>query len=334
MNETNKDRTWELAASKVHGETTEAENNELDQLMQQPENREIYNQAAHLHQQLPKTHRLEKTSMTQSWHHITRHFRKKQIHLFLNITKYAAIVILALGAGVLIRSHFEPLREEPVFYSEILAPPGQMSEITLFDGTRVWLNSGTSVKVSQQFGLKDRKIELMGEAFFKVEHAKIPFTVQMKNHEVEVMGTSFAAVSYPDENFSQVTLVEGKVQINNAEGRAIRHLEPNQQIHIPDNAKDKITVREVSTLFYESWINGQIKFDEERLADVARRLERWYNIEIDFKCKEASELRFTGTVLKNKPIDQSMKAISLLLPIQVKYESNLASKDVITISKK
>jgi transmembrane sensor len=93
-------------------------------------------------------------------------------------------------------------------------------------------------------------------------------------------------------------------------------------------------VREVSTLFYESWINGQIKFDEERLADVARRLERWYNIEIRFKCKEASDIRFTGTVLKNKPIDQSMKAISLLLPIKVKYESNLASKDVITISKK
>jgi transmembrane sensor len=334
MNETKKDKIWELAAAKVYGETTDTENNEFDQLLQQPENREIYHQAAHLHKQLPQTHRLEKASVTQSWNRISWHLRKKQIHLFLNVAKYAAIIILALGAGVLIRSHFEPVRDEPVFYSEIVAPPGQMSEITLFDGTRVWLNSGTSLKVSQQFGKKDRKIQLQGEAFFRVEHGEIPFIVHMKNHEVEVLGTSFAAVSYPDENFSQITLVEGKVQINDAAGRALRHLEPNQQIHIPDNAKEKIAVREVSTLFYESWINGQIKFDEERLADVARRLERWYNIEIRFKCKEAGELRFTGTVLKNKPIDQSMKAISLLLPIQVKYESNLASKDVITISTK
>jgi transmembrane sensor len=334
MNETNKDKTWELAAAKVHGEITDAENKELDQLLQHSDNQDIYNQTTHLHQKLPETYLLKKTSVNQSWHRIALQLRKKQIHLFWNISKYAAIIIIALGAGVLIRSYFEPVREEPVYYSQIVAPPGQMSEITLFDGTRVWLNSGTSIKVTQQFGLKDRKIELEGEAFFKVEHGEIPFIVHMKNHEVEVLGTSFAAVSYPDENFSQVTLVEGNVQINNAEGRAIRHLEPNQQIHIPDNTREKIAVREVSTLFYESWINGHIKFDEECLADVARRLERWYNVDIRFTSEEASNIRFTGTILKNKPIDQSIKAISLLLPIQVKHQSNLASKDVITISKK
>ncbi len=86
--------------------------------------------------------------------------------------------------------------------------------------------------------------------------------------------------------------------------------------------------------FYQSWIAGQIRFDEERLADVARRMERWYNVEIKFADETTRNLRFTGTVLKNKPVDQSIQAISLLLPIRVKYENNLATKDVITISKK
>lgn len=334
MNETNKDKTWELSAAKIHGETTDSENQELEQLLHLPEDQKIFNQVTQLYKQLPETYPLEKASENHSWHRISLQLRKQQIHLIWSFSKYAAIVILALGAGIFIRSNWEPASNKPALYTEIVAPPGQMSEITLFDGTHVWLNSGTSIKLSQQFGMKDRKIELEGEAFFRVEHGDIPFIVHMKKHEVQVLGTSFAALSYPDENFSQVTLVEGKVQINDINGRVIRHLEPNQQINIPDNTREKITVREVSTLFYESWINGQIKFDEERLADVARRLERWYNVEIQFKSKEASDLRFTGTVLKNKPIDQSMKAISLLLPIQVGYQSNLGSKDVITISKK
>ncbi len=334
MSENKTHQIWELSAAKIHGETTDAEDQALNELLQQPENQEIYSQIEKLHQELPNTYSLENTSATSSWLRIAHHLRQKQIRRLLSISKYAAIVILALSAGVLLRSSMDGIWQEPVYYSEILAPAGQMSEITLFDGTHVWLNSGTSIKLSQRFGKKDRKIELEGEAFFTVEHGEIPFIVHMKNHEVEVLGTSFAAVSYPDETFSQVTLVEGKVQINNAAGRTIRHLEPNQQIHIPDNANDKIFVREVSTLFYKSWISGQIKFDEERLADVARRLERWYNVEIRFDNEDTGNLRFTGTVLKNKPIDQSMKAISMLLPIKTKYESNLDKKDVIIISKK
>jgi transmembrane sensor len=166
-----------------------------------------------------------------------------------------------------------------------------------------------------------------------VQKDEIPFKVQIKNNEVEVLGTTFAAEAYPDEDFSRVTLVEGAVQLNDFTGRTLKQISPNQQVTLPDDMRKKVKTTEVNTTFYESWINGEIKFDDERLANVARRMERWYNVEIRFASEDAANVKFTGTVLKNKPIDQSLKAICVLLRLEAEFISNLDTKDVITISK-
>ena len=127
--------------------------------------------------------------------------------------------------------------------------------------------------------------------------------------------------------------MEGSVQVNDAIGRTLKQISPNQQITLPDDPRKTIKMAEVNTSFYQSWINGTIKFDNERLAYVARRMERWYNVEIRFAGEKEQDIRFTGTVLKNKPVDQSLKAISALLDVNVEFKSNLNTKDVITISK-
>lgn len=333
MNKIIMERTWELASSQIHNEAVEADLNDLEINSSVMEYQHIKKDVSTIHLQLKEAAPLTHGSVVHSWDQITRYFKKKKVHYLLKLSKYAAIIIVAFGIGTFININWKAISEEQLF-SEIVAPLGQMSEMTLYDGTKVWLNSGTKLRYPNNFGKESRMVELEGEAFFKVEPDEVPFRIKIKNNEIEVLGTSFAAVAYPDENFSQVTLVEGSVQLNDHAGRSITELAPNQQIHIPDNSKEKIEIREVSTLFYESWINGQIKFDEERLADVAHRLERWYNVEIRFDSEEVANIRFTGTVLKNKPIDQSMKAMSMLLPIQVKHKSNLNSKDVIIISKK
>ncbi len=332
MKETNQDRTWENAAAKIHGEAAEADVKEREENCSTVESKTIHENAAGLYANLAEAAPLHQTSIVQSWNKVARYIHTQQNQFYFSLFKYAAIILLAFGLGTLIHYNRETVTA-PVF-AEIHVPLGQMSEITLFDGTHVWLNSGTTLRYAGNFGNGSRQVELMGEAFFNVISGDVPFKVKIKNNEIEVLGTSFAAVAYPDEDFSQVTLVEGTVQINDGAGRTLKQLNPREQLNIPDSPDKKITTSKVNTLFYESWINGQIKFEEERLADVARRMERWYNVEIRFTGKEASELRFTGTVLKNKPIDQSMQAISLLLPIKVKHESNLHKKDVITISKK
>ncbi len=333
MNETNQDKLWELAASRHHGEANESEANELNELLPQSENKEIQKTVSELHPKLKQTAPLQNSSLTRSWDKVAHYIKSKKIRLYYSLTKYAAIALLAFGAGTLLDYNWKAGNDAPPLFAEIKVPLGQMTEMTLYDGTHVWLNSGTTLRYASNFGAQSRHVELEGEAFFKVAHSNNPFKVKVKNNEVEVLGTSFAAEAYPDENFSRITLVEGTVQINDQNGQNLKQLKPNQQIHIPDNTKEKISTRKVSTLFYESWINGQIKFDEERLDDVARRMERWYNVEIRFAGKKAGELRFTGTILKNKPIDQSMQAIGMLLPIKVEHERNLATKDVIIISK-
>jgi ferric-dicitrate binding protein FerR (iron transport regulator) len=334
MNESNEYKIWELSASKVHDEANPTEKTELEELLKHPENRKIYDDVNNLHRKLPETKPLSNSSVTRSWQKITLYFNNKKVKLYLNSTKYAAIVILAFGVGTFFHIDWKPVPETPPVYTEVFVPLGQMSELTLGDGTHVWLNSGTTLRYAGNFGEDVRKVELTGEAFFKVTKDEIPFRVKIKNNEVEVLGTTFAAEAYPDEDFSRVTLVEGSVQLNDSKGRTLKQISPNQQVTLPDDSRKKIKTAEVNTTFYESWINGEIKFDDERLADVARRMERWYNVEIRFASEEARNVKFTGTVLKNKPIDQSMKAICVLLRLEAEFVSNLNTKDVITISKK
>lgn len=334
MKEDSQNSIWDLSAAKVHKEANAKESGELEEQLKQQENQKIYNIVNEIHQKLPGTKPLTGSSVHNSWERINRYFKKKQFRLFVNISKYAAIIIVAIGIGTLLNINWNPKKKISPAFTEVYVPLGQMSELTLSDGTHVWLNSGTTLRYNGNFGDKIRKVELAGEAFFKVEKDKIPFKVQIKNNEAEVLGTSFSAIAYPDEDFSQVTLVEGAVKISDRSGRTLKQLEPRQQVNLPDDPNKKITTAKVNTTFYESWINGEIKFDNERLADVARRMERWYNVEIRFSSDEVRNIRFTGTVLKNKPIDQSMKAMSALLAIKVKYDNNLNTKDVITISKK
>ncbi|WP_372934783.1 FecR family protein [Mariniphaga sediminis] len=334
MNKTKQDKIWELSAARLHYEASSADEQDLKKLLKHPENRKIYDDVTKLHLELLETEPLTHSSATRSWLRIIRYLNNKKISLYLNVIKYAAIIILAISIGTLLQIDWKPFQKRSIGYTKIFVPLGQMSELTLSDGTHVWLNSGTTLRYANNFGENDRKVKLDGEAFFEVKKDEIPFKVQIKNNEVEVLGTKFAAIAYPNEGFSQVTLVEGSIQLNDVKGRTLKQLNPRQQITLPDDPTKKIKTAEVNTTFYESWINGVIKFDNEKLVDVARRMERWYNVEIRFTSDEARNVRFTGTVLKNKPIDQSMKAICVLLPLEAEFKSNLDTKDVITISKK
>ena len=206
-----------------------------------------------------------------------------------------------------------------------------MSQITLFDGTQVWLNSGTTLWYENNFGENSRNVKLHGEAFFKVKPGSIPFKVKLKNIEVEVLGTSFNAISYIDDNFSCVTLVEGKVKINNSSsGKEILQLKPSEQVTLSDDLHNN-TIKNVNTNFYVSWTEGKIVFEEQRIADIAVQLERWYNVDISFADEKIGEYHFTGTILRDKPLNQIVTAFEMLLPVKIEYISNLDKKDSILI---
>ena len=192
MNESNQNIIWELSAAKVHNEANPTENKKLEELLKRSDNRKIYDEVNKLHKQLPETKVLIHNSASRSWQRITSYCNNKKIKLFLNFAKYAAIIIFAFGLGTFFHIKWN---HAPPVYTEIFVPLGQMSELTLSDGSHVWLNSGTTLRYASNFGKDSRKVELSGEAFFKVKKDEIPFRVQIKNNEVEVLGTTFAAIA-------------------------------------------------------------------------------------------------------------------------------------------
>lgn len=326
------DKFWELATGKVHNELTPDETVELDLLLQDEDNKKLFQDIVKTNEKIQNIEFLQQVSIENSRQKISGFFHKKTIRLFVNLSKYAAIIVLAFAIGSLLNVGDYFKKENPLF-AEISVPLGQMSEMTLYDGTKVWLNSGTTLRYESNFGKDSRNISLQGEAFFKVKPGEIPFKIKLKNSEVEVLGTSFNVVSYSDESFSRVTLVKGKVKINCLSGKEIAELKPSEQITLPDDLKN-IKLKNVNTDFFVSWTDGKIVFEEERLADITEKLERWYNVDIQFSDVKIGDYRFSGTILKNKPFNQITKALELLLPVKITYTQNLDKKDLILISKK
>ncbi len=279
---------------------------------------------------LPFAFVLGKANKSKSWAYIHLQISKNTNKYVLSFLKYAAIVVVAILVGG-IGSTLLFTEDENMVYAEVSVPYGQMSQVTLFDGTKVWLNSGSVIRYPNQFNKNQRNVYLDGEAFFEVtKNLHQPFKVHAKNMEVEVLGTSFNVSAYKNESETTVTLVEGSVYINNESGEKIGELVPGQMALMKEGA-DHIAYRHVDTDFYAGWIEGKIVFNDVRLDELAPRLERWYNVEISFEKENLKSMKFSGTLLKNKPIDQILAALELLAPIKFQHTVIVNQRDKIQV---
>jgi ferric-dicitrate binding protein FerR (iron transport regulator) len=237
------------------------------------------------------------------------HFVGRKI-IRLRLLRYAAIFILAfLIGGSSVYFLQVSLHSRTVTFNEIIVPLGESTEVILADQTRVWLNSGARLSCPSGFRGKIREVSLTGEAFFEVTHnSKKPFHVVTPNLTVNVLGTTFNVEAYPGSEFTNVTLVEGKVNIEDRQGRLLATLSPSENASYDANNR-KIELSKVSTDLYTSWREGTILFKDEKLTAIAKKIERWYNVEIVFDDEPVRDLRFTGSILKNKPVDQIMQIL-------------------------
>jgi ferric-dicitrate binding protein FerR (iron transport regulator) len=187
----------------------------------------------------------------------------------------------------------------------VSVPRGGEYRLTLNDGTRVWLNSETTIEYPERFSAA-RTVSLSGEAFFDVARdAEHPFLVETRGQTVRVVGTTFNISAYESDAQTVTTLVSGNVKLKTATG--IVSLEPGRQA-IFDGAA--VTVRQVDTRAFASWTTGVFEFESMRLSDICTRLERWYNVSFTFE-GDAGEERFTGGTWKYEPLDYLLEAIEL-----------------------
>lgn len=195
---------------------------------------------------------------------------------------------------------------EKLAYNKVNVPRGGEYQLTLSDGSKVQLNSMSSIRFPVQFAQDCRLVELEGEAYFEVSKTGQPFIVQTKGMKIEVLGTTFNISAYANEEY-QTTLVSGSVKVQTENG-SNRILKPSEQACITLGS-NQINVRNVDTAFYTSWIHGKINFKDQRLDDIMKTLARWYDMDVVYENEATKELRFGCYVNRYNEITPLVKLL-------------------------
>ncbi len=272
--------------------------------------------------------------------------------------RYAAIMVFAFLFSGITYFIISKLNTGEVAFNEITVPYGSRISITLSDSTRVWVNSGSKLSYPSHFDEDNREVYLEGEAFFDVQkNHNQPFYVKTSDIDIKVLGTRFNVKSYPEEDIIETTLIAGQLlllpkQFNETDGRQTmlnsnqkayyskegRKLELRKQEYIKDikpaskessNLVNIKTIENIQHMTIEtSWKDELLIFRDERFSSLAKRLERWYGVEIILEDSEVGDYKFTGTI-RNETIEQAMKAFSFASSIDYTIDESR-----IAISKK
>jgi ferric-dicitrate binding protein FerR (iron transport regulator) len=191
--------------------------------------------------------------------------------------------------------------EKEVMYNTILTPRGGQYRVVLPDGSRVWLNSASSLRFPSSFTGSERVVELTGEGYFEIEaNPHQPFYVDVHRssgagERVSVLGTHFDIMAYADEQSIHTVLLQGAVAVARA-GQVMR-LAPGQQAEY-DSTRSRFRVRSVDTLKTIAWKNGLFEFDNKDLTAIMRQLARWYDIDIVYQAAP-DKTPLGGSISKN-----------------------------------
>ncbi|ARS36011.1 FecR family protein [Pontibacter actiniarum] len=208
-----------------------------------------------------------------------------------------------------------------IAYNTLQVPVGGEYQVQLPDGTKVWLNSASSLKYPTHFTGDRREVELHGEAYFEVQKDAKQFVVTTGEVEVRVLGTKFNLSAYADDATIATTLVEGKVSMEGTAASKPTILTPDKQA-VYSRANNKISVREVETGEYTAWKNGEFYFKKERLETILTKLARWYDIRVTYQHPSMKDKIFTGIALKSRPLEHILDLISKTSGINYRIENN------------
>lgn len=223
----------------------------------------------------------------------------------------AVILIVAVQLGWNIAQR-EDSGSKP-YIIEVVTEPGQKSNLTLPDGSRVWLNSASRISYTSDYNTKERNLSLEGEAYFDVAQGyDIPFVVKAKGLDVTALGTKFNVRAYAEDQVVIATLVEGKVRAD-ADGQS-QTLCPNQEAHY-DRISGTVTrsyVQDESHIV--PWMMNEILFQGESLAEIAVILERMYNVNVVFEDDCVKDYSYTG-LIRNNSLTNVLELISGTSPV-------------------
>jgi len=274
--------------------------------------------------------------------------QKRKIYPFLQI---AAGILLVAGLAFVIGFNSNR-KEEKISFFELTTPKGSHTQLTLIDGTKIWLNAESKIRYPNKFEGKTRTIYLEGEAYFDVQTDSLkPFVVQTSAIKVKAFGTSFNVKAYPNEGSIETTLIKGSVTVEdnkaNSSFSSVKLL-PNQRVtfvkttgklllneqeksilkkkvpelKLAERKEENIIVTErVKTEIYTSWIDNQLLFDNETFESIAFKLERRYGATIIFHDEKMKAYKFSGN-FPEISIERALKALQFASPFEYKIKQD------------
>ena len=202
----------------------------------------------------------------------------------------------------------------------VSAEKGQRAFITLPDSTKVWLNSDTKINYSAGYGIKDRYVVLIGEAYFEV--AKNPdkrFIVEANGMQVEALGTAFNINAYPENQKMIASLFEGSIRVSYENNTAI--LKPQESVKIDVTDKRFMHYHEERIREIALWRQNEIVFNGESLEEISHIMNRLYNITICIEDESLKKECYIGTI-RNNSLENFIDIINLTTPIIYEYRSD------------
>jgi len=351
------EHVWFLISRNLSGEASEQENYELKQLLQsQPHLIQQYEllkklwkpeensqqkidpaKISHILQLSAVESVLKDNNGVDSTSRITR---RKQIFRWAAL--FVAICALVLGLKWLLSSRLTKVQE-------VVAKKGSRTRTILPDGSTVWINAGSRIVYEPGFNGQQREVTLYGEGYFDVvKDPQRPFIVHAGKINIKVLGTVFNVKSYPDDETMETTLLKGLVQITTSnQNEAPIYLHPNQKIILPqsmavaksntplkpaeeqadgdENISSSITNLDTSLNENErsetAWIYDRLEFRGDTFVELAKKLERWYNITIHFEDAYVRTLTFNGS-LENETVAQAFNALQTANSFDFKIKDN------------
>jgi ferric-dicitrate binding protein FerR (iron transport regulator) len=227
------------------------------------------------------------------------------------------IKIIKLDDGQLAYDRSGVKASPEVLYNTISTPKGGQYQLTLSDGSKVWLNAASSLRFPATFSGKERKVELTGEGYFEVAHnANMPFIVTKKDVQIKVLGTHFNVNAYDDENAMKVTLLEGSVKVS--KGNEGKMIVPGEQASV-SNSDGEINVKQqVDLEMVVAWKNGNFQFDRADIQSVMRQISRWYNVEVDYQGNVSQHVG--GTISRDVNISDVLKMLEMTGGVKFKID--------------
>lgn len=237
--------------------------------------------------------------------------------VFIKWLKIAAIIVVTLTSNYLFQEY--QASQESIAMNTVSVPAGQRTNITLPDGTNVWLSARTTLQYPATFSKRQRTVLLKGEAYFDVtKNKKHPFVVRTDKYDIEVLGTRFNVNAYPDQKVFETALMEGSVKVTSQEspGQTIT-LKPDYKVFAEDG---QLKVAKVEDLNPYRWKEGLISFKDEAFQTIIEDFEKYYGFQIIINNQDVLKYSYTGKFRQSDGIDYALRVLQR--DIYFKYEKD------------